>query len=75
MKLFLVAPRWRAFNMTDLDFRNVAQDNPQFIAYIRAVHLHLPSSSLGMRNSVADPPPQTEFVAKLLQFKVRLFFL
>lgn len=63
------APRRRAFNMTDLDFRNVAQDNPQFITYIRAVHLHLPSSSPGMRNFVVDPPPQTKLVAKLLQFK------
>ncbi|GFG34479.1 hypothetical protein Cfor_06425 [Coptotermes formosanus] len=63
------APRRRAFNMTDLDFRNVAQDDPQFITYIRAVHLHLPSSAPGMRNSVAEPPPQTKLVAKLLQFK------
>ncbi|KDR16633.1 protein Star-like [Zootermopsis nevadensis] len=69
MAMDIRAPRRQAFNMTDLDFRNVAQDNPQFITYIRAVHLHLPSSSLGMRNLVVDPPPQTEFVARLLQFK------
>jgi len=75
MRLFLVAPRRRAFNMTDLDFRNVAQDDPQFITYIRAVHLHLPLSSPGMKSSVVDPPPQTKFVAKLLQFKVQSFFL
>jgi hypothetical protein len=56
--------------MTDLDFRNVAQDDPQFITYIRAVHLHLPSSPSGIRNFVVDPPPQTKLVAKLLQFKV-----
>jgi len=57
--------------MTDLDFRNVAQDDPQFITYIRAVHLHFPSSSPGIiRNFVVDPPPQTKLVAKLLQFKV-----
>jgi hypothetical protein len=75
MKPLPVAPRRRAFNMTDLDFRNVAQDDPQFIAYIRAVHLHLPSSSPGMRNSSVDPPPQTKVVAKLLQFKVQFLYL
>jgi hypothetical protein len=76
MKPLLVAPRRRAFNMTDLDFRNVAQDDPQFITYIRAVHLHLPSSPPGMRNSSIDPPPpQTKIVAKLLQFKVQSLYL
>jgi len=70
MTFILLAPRRRAFNMTDLDFRNVAQDDPQFITYIRAVHLHVPSSSSGIRNFVVDPPPQTKLVAKLLQFKV-----
>jgi hypothetical protein len=56
--------------MTDLDFRNVAQDDPQFIIYIRAGHLHLPSSSPGIRSFVVEPPPQTKLVAKLLQLKV-----
>ncbi|XP_069679360.1 protein Star-like [Periplaneta americana] len=70
MAMDIRAPRrHQAFNLTDLDFRNVAQDDPQFINYIRAVHLHMPSSSSGSNILVTDPPPQTKYVAKLLQFK------
>nr|CAD7437777.1 unnamed protein product [Timema bartmani] len=77
-----VPDRWsvrrrRSFNLSqDLDFRNVAQDNPQLIVYIQAVHLRQPQSTDEQSNAATEkprlPPAHSALVAKLLHFKVCL---
>lgn len=65
----------REFNFTqDLDFSSVGQDNPQFIAYVRAVHLQSPLPS---KKSFEMPKinPQSLLVARLLDNKVNGSFV
>ncbi|XP_067006873.2 protein Star isoform X3 [Anabrus simplex] len=61
------------FNFSqDLDFHTVAQDNPQFIAYIRAIHLQLPPvfrNTADNASHIMNALPQNKLVARLLGYK------
>ncbi|GLG98712.1 Protein Star [Gryllus bimaculatus] len=67
----LKAPKHRElFNFTrDLDFSSVGQDNPQFIAYVRAVHLQSPPNSVRVVEKF-NINHQTLLVASILNNKI-----
>ncbi|KAK7863698.1 hypothetical protein R5R35_003085 [Gryllus longicercus] len=72
----LKAPKHRElFNFTrDLDFSSVGQDNPQFIAYVRAVHLQSPPNSVRVVEKF-NINHQTLLVASILNNKVNGTFV